>query len=81
MYATMTTMQECHKLLTSAKEDAQLTRHLHQAVLSHFEDTLSKLEERAKLPKREVVPEQSNPSKPSEGHRLTKLVRFLQSSS
>lgn len=75
MYATMTTMQECHKLLTSAKEDAQLTRHLHQAVLSHFEDTLSKLEKRAKLP------EQSNPSKPSEGHRLTKLVRFLQSSS
>jgi len=76
----MTTIRGCERFMISAKEDAQLTKHMHQATLTHFENTLSKLEERAKL--LSGLPVSKETTENTQGkHRLTGLVQFLQSSS
>lgn len=69
----MPTVNECHKLHKEAEHEARMTKHLYQATLAHFDTTLTNLEKgsNTELPKLAK----------KEGHRLTGLVRFLQSSS
>lgn len=78
----MPTVNDCHKLHKQAQHDAQMTKLMYEATLAHFDTTLTNLEKQpTQIISTSKVPEEEPKVEKKDAHRLTGLVRFLQSSS